>query len=56
MRLQYLAGQGLNVFAAGEIFGELSKAGPSVPEKLFTGTPAELEELRQRLAGRHGRY
>jgi spermidine synthase len=56
LRLQYLAGRGLNVFAAGEIFGELAKAEPSVPAKLFTGTPAQLEELRQRLAGRLGRY
>jgi hypothetical protein len=56
LRLQYLAGQGLNVFAAGEIFGKLAKADPSVPAKLFTGTPAQLEELRQRLAGRLGRY
>ena len=29
---------------------------PSSPARLFTGTPAQLEELRQRLAGRQGRY
>jgi hypothetical protein len=44
------------VFAAEEIFAELAKADPSGPAKLFTGTPAQLEELRQRLAGRLGRY
>jgi hypothetical protein len=26
------------------------------PERLFTGTPAELEELRQRLRARQGSY
>jgi spermidine synthase len=56
LRLQYLAGRGLNVFAAREIFAALVKADPSVPAQLFTGTPAQLEELRQRLAGRFSRY
>ncbi len=56
LRLQYLAGTGLYVFAAGEIFGALTAAGPAFPSRLFTGTPAQLEELRQRLAGREGRY
>ncbi len=56
MRLQYLAGQGLNVFAAGEIFAELTSSSATFPAQLFTGTPAQLEELRQRLAGRQGRY
>ncbi len=56
LRLQYLAGRGLNVFAAREIFAALAADGPAFPEKLFTGAPAQLEELRQRLAGRHGRY
>ena len=52
LRLQYLAGQGLNTFAAGPIFDALVGAGPELPARLFTGTPAELEELRQRLAAR----
>jgi hypothetical protein len=56
LRLQYLAGQGLNVFAAGEIFGALTAGEASFPAALFTGTPAQLEELRQRLAARQGRY
>jgi spermidine synthase len=56
LRLQYLAGEGLNVFAAGDIFGELAASAPAFPSALFTGTPAQLEELRQRLAGRQGRY
>jgi hypothetical protein len=56
LRLQYLAGQGLNVFAAGEIFGALTAPETPFPAKLFSGTPAQLEELRQRLAARQGRY
>ena len=49
LRLQYLAGQGLNSYRAGEIFSALTPSGVSFPERLFVGTPAELEELRQRL-------
>jgi spermidine synthase len=56
LRLQYLAGRGLNVFAAAETFDALVGSGPHFPEGLFTGTPAQLEELRQRLAGRQGLY
>lgn len=56
LRLQYLAGQGLNVFAAGEIFGRLAGGAAELPPGSFTGTPAELEELRQRVAARQGRY
>ena len=56
LRLQYLAGDGLNVFAAGEIFDALAAREAPFPAALFTGTPAQLEELRQRLAARQGRY
>ena len=56
LRLQYLAGEGLNVLAAGRIFEGLASSGTSFPSELFTGTPAQLEELRQRVAGRQGRY
>jgi spermidine synthase len=56
LRLQYLAGEGLNVLAAVEIFSALVGTGPSFPARLFTGTPAQLEELEQRLAGRQGQY
>jgi spermidine synthase len=56
LRLQYLAGQGLNVLAAGDIFAALVGSSPTFPARLFTGTPAQLEELKQRLAGRQGAY
>ncbi len=56
LRLQYLAGQGLNVFAAPDIFAAMVGAAPASPNRHFAGTPAQLEELRQRLAGRRGEY
>ena len=56
LRLQYLAGEGLNVLAAAQIFAAIASSETRVPPKLFTGTPAQLEELRQRLAARQGRY
>jgi spermidine synthase len=56
LRLQYLAGEGLNALAADEIFGALVGSEPGLRADLFTGTPAQFEELRQRLAARHGRY
>jgi spermidine synthase len=55
LRLQYLAGQGLNVLAADEIFGALVGSDSRFPAQSFTGTRAQLEELRQRLAARRGR-
>ncbi len=56
LKLQYLAGQGLNVLAGAEIFRALVGSGPSFPAQLFTGTPAQLQELQQRLAARRGQY
>ena len=56
LRLQYLAGEGLNVLAAAQIFAAMASSETGIPPKLFTGTPAQIEELRQRLAGRQGRY
>jgi spermidine synthase len=56
LRLQYLAGEGMNSFRAAAIFRELVGEGPAFPEGLFTGTAADLELLRQRLAARRGQY
>jgi len=56
LRLQYLAGQGLNAYRAGEIFAALTPSGVRFPQGLFVGTPAQLEELRQRLRARQGTY
>lgn len=56
LRLQYLAGEGMNSFRAQAIFRELVGEGPAFPADLFTGTAADLEQLRQRLAARRGQY
>ena len=56
LRLQYLAGGGLNVFAASAIFSALVGDGPRFPDELFEGRAADVELLRQRLAARRGRY
>jgi len=49
LRLQYLAGQGLNIYAADAIFDNMTSGPPRFPEALFTGSPLRLEELRQRM-------
>jgi spermidine synthase len=48
LRLQYLAGSGLNLYRESEIFRELLEQASQFPDDLFTGTPAQLESLRQR--------
>jgi spermidine synthase len=52
LRLQYLAGAKLNDNRAREILRALIAPAAPFPERLFAGTPAQLEELRQRLAAR----
>jgi len=44
------------VLEAGRIFAALAATDPGLSTDVFTGTPAQLEELRQRLASRQGRY
>jgi spermidine synthase len=56
LRLQYLAGAELNEQRAPEIFAALSSHPPRFPRDLFTGTAAQLEALRQRIAARQGDY
>ncbi|HET8697832.1 MAG TPA: fused MFS/spermidine synthase, partial [Gammaproteobacteria bacterium] len=56
LRLQYLAGSGLNLYRESEIFRELLEQASQFPDDLFTGTPAQIETLRQRFeAQRRGR-
>jgi spermidine synthase len=56
LRLQYIAAEGLNVYRADEIFRELVGRGAQFPEHLFRGTPAQIEDLRQRIAARQGQF
>jgi spermidine synthase len=56
LRLQYLAGSGVNVFAASAIFASLVGDGPRFPAGLFVGAAADVELLEQRVAARRGAY
>jgi spermidine synthase len=51
LRLQYLAGMGLNMYQSGSIYDEMLKF-RTFPENLFVGAPVERELLRQQLRGR----
>jgi spermidine synthase len=53
LRLQYLAGRGLNESRADEILnGMLTAAGSGAPEDLFTGSEDLLRQLRQAIRAR----
>jgi spermidine synthase len=54
LRLQYLAGLGLNQYRAAEIYRNMS-AESRYPEGLFTGSEETMQELRQTIARNHGR-
>jgi spermidine synthase len=56
LKLQYLAADGLNVYRADAIYAQLIPRGLRFPERLFAGSPAPLEELRQRLRAKQGDY
>jgi len=47
LRLQYLAGLGLNLYQSGPIFVEMISYSTKFPDNLFTGSPDKLQELRQ---------
>jgi spermidine synthase len=47
LRLQYLAGMGLNLYQSGPIYAEMISYATKFPDGLFTGSPEKLQELRQ---------
>jgi len=47
LRLQYLAGLGLNLYQSGPIYAEMISHATKFPDNLFTGSPEKLEELRR---------
>jgi spermidine synthase len=55
MRLQYLAGQGLNFYRQQDIFDNMVRAGVRYPDSLFTGSDDLLAELARRIASQQGR-
>ena len=55
MRLQYLAGRGLNLFLSDVIYDRMISSGLRFPEQLFVGSPDLLATLRQNIEARQGR-
>jgi spermidine synthase len=56
LRLQYLAGQGLNYYFAESIFNNMVSSGVRYPDTLFTGSPETLLELEAAIRQRQGRW
>jgi spermidine synthase len=49
LRLQYLAGEGLNAYEADAILRSMTASGIEFPDDLFSGSPEVLEQLRRRI-------
>jgi spermidine synthase len=54
LRLQYLAGMGLNLYQSGPIYSEML-AYARFPEGLFTGSPATMQAIRDAVQRAQGR-
>jgi spermidine synthase len=54
LRLQYLAGLGLNLYESGSIYSDML-AYSRYPEQLFIGSPAHLQSLRESIGRAPGR-
>jgi spermidine synthase len=47
LRLQYLAGLGLNLYQSGPIYAEMISHATRFPDNLFTGSPEKIEEVKR---------
>jgi spermidine synthase len=56
MRLQYLAGMGLNLYENIAIYNSMLEQGISYPENLFIGDEEVLQELEDKITRRQGRF
>ena len=56
LRLQYLAGMGLNLYQAESIFDNMVQGGLEFPENLFMGSEDLLDQLSRAIAVRQGRF
>jgi spermidine synthase len=54
LRLQYLAGRGLNLYRADAIYAEMLPYA-SDPENIFTGSDERMQSLLQKIRNAHGR-
>ena len=55
LRLQYLAGMGLNLYQADVIFNNMVSSGVQFPENLFTGSAGAMQALEREVQVRQGR-
>ena len=55
LRLQYLAGMGLNLYEADVIFNNMVSSGVQFPENLFTGSAGAMQALAGEVQVRQGR-
>ena len=55
LRLQYLAGLGLNLYQSEGIYADMLRHASRFPDELFAGTPATLQALRSGIARQQGR-
>ena len=55
LRLQYLAGLGLNLYQSDVIYADMLKHATRYPDELFTGSEATLQALRAGIARQQGR-
>ena len=55
LRLEYLAGRGLNVYQADVIYADMLTHAQLPPAGLFAGSPAIVDDLRQRIRSAYGR-
>jgi spermidine synthase len=55
LRLQYLAGLGLNLYQSEAIYADMLKYATRYPDELFSGSPATLQALRAGIARQQGR-
>ena len=55
LRLQYLAGLGLNLYQSDRIYADMLRYTERFPEELFNASPATLQALRMGIAREQGR-
>jgi spermidine synthase len=55
LRLQYLAGLGLNLYQSDVIYADMLKYATRYPEELFSGSPATIQALKAGIARQQGR-
>jgi spermidine synthase len=55
LRLQYLAGLGLNLYQSDVIYADMLKHATRFPDELFTASPSTLQALQMGIAREQGR-